>query len=212
MKKYNVEIKSKENGELTIYDFKLFLEAKTFEEKIKIISNHSLQNNLRIKGVKNMEKTQKDFEMEIEEMNKQFSEFLHTKGIKAKFKLAFDNMKDSAKKQHEIDKANFQEVKQKSMEDNKEFVEFLQTKGFKAKVKLVIENIKKGAKESNAKTKEQIAKVKAQTQANIHNAQYGVNPLNEVEVTPEMIEKAFMEFLTNKGLDNKYSVQVVGEE
>ena len=84
---------------------------------------------------------------EVEELNDQFVEFLHTKGIKAKFKLAFANMKESTKAQHEKDVANFNAVKAKSIEENKEFYEFLHTKGFKAKVKLVIENIKKGAKE-----------------------------------------------------------------
>ena len=88
---------------------------------------------------------------EVNELNEQFMEFLKTKGIKAKFKLAFSNMKESAKHQHEIDVQNFNEVKAASIENNKEFYEFLHTKGFKAKVKLVIENIKKGAKEAKSK-------------------------------------------------------------
>lgn len=63
-------------------------------------------------------------------------EFLKTKGIKAKFKLAFSNMKESAKHQHEIDVKNFNEVKAASIENNKEFYEFLHTKGFKLKLNL----------------------------------------------------------------------------
>ena len=87
-------------------------------------------------------------ENEVKELNEQFVEFLHKKGIKAKFKLAFANMKESARIQHQKDVKSFQEVKAKSIEENREFYEFLHTKGFKAKVKLVIENMKKGAKEA----------------------------------------------------------------
>ena len=92
----------------------------------------------------NTTKTQQEIEQEMLEMSEQFSTFLHTKGIKAKFKLAFSNMKESAKKQHVADVAEFEAVKAQSAEDNKEFVEFLHTKGIKEKYKLVIENIKKG--------------------------------------------------------------------
>ena len=35
------------------------------------------------------------------EVNEQFKEFLNTKGLTAKFKLAFENMKESCKEQHE---------------------------------------------------------------------------------------------------------------
>ena len=41
---------------------------------------------------------------EVKELNEQFVEFLHTKGIKAKFKLAFTNMKESTKVQHQKDR------------------------------------------------------------------------------------------------------------
>ena len=87
------------------------------------------------------------------DVTEQFSEFLKTKGLTAKFKLAFENMKESAKIQHANDVEAFNELKRQSAEDNKDFVEFLHTKGLKAKVRLVIENIKKGAKESKEKTK-----------------------------------------------------------
>lgn len=89
--------------------------------------------------------------MSEQELNEQFMEFLQTKGIKAKFKLAFSNMKESAKKQNAADVESFNEVKAKSIEQNKEFYEFLHAKEFKAKVKLVIENIKKGAAEAKNK-------------------------------------------------------------
>ena len=100
-------------------------------------------------------------EQEVKDVNEQFSEFLKTKGIKAKFNLVVENLKENTKAQHAADVKQFNEIKQKSIEENKDFVEFLHTKGLKAKVRLVIENIKKGAKESKEKTKAQIEKAKA---------------------------------------------------
>ena len=129
------------------------------------------------------------------ELTNQFDEFLKTKGIKAKFKLAFENMKESTKAQHEQDVKNFNQIKEQSIEDNKEFYEFLHTKGLKAKIKLVIENIKKGAQESREKTKEQIAKSK----------ELG-NP-NRV-ISEEQMSKEFNAFLKQKGLDKKYIVTI----
>ena len=60
----------------------------------------------------------------MKELNQQFSEFLHTKGIKAKFKLAFSNMAESTKKQHAEDVKNFNEIKAKSIEENRDCVAF----------------------------------------------------------------------------------------
>lgn len=105
--------------------------------------------------MENRTKTQQ----EMLELNKQFSAFLHTKGIVAKFKLAFNNMSESAGEQHAADVAEFEAVKAQSAEDNKEFAEFLRAKGAKAKYKLVVENIKKGAKAAPANTAAQIAKI-----------------------------------------------------
>ena len=104
----------------------------------------------------NQENMNIELEKEVKDVNDQFVEFLHTKGIAAKFKLAFANMKESTKEQHKKDVENFNQVRAQSIKDNKEFYEFLHTKGLKAKVKLVIENIKQGAKESKEKTKQQI--------------------------------------------------------
>lgn len=129
------------------------------------------------------------------EVNEQFKEFLNTKGLTAKFKLAFENMKESCKEQHEKDVKSFNEIKEKSKEENKDFVEFLNTKGLKLKIKLVIENIKKGAAEQKEKTKEQIAKAKEL--GNV-NKQASVNDLN----------KEFNAFLKAKGLDSKYIVTI----
>ena len=169
-----------------------------------------------IKGDKKMEnntKTTQEIEKEMMELNENFAEFLHTKGIKAKFKLAFNNMSESAKKQHEADVKNFEAVKAQSAEDNKEFVEFLHTKGIKAKYELVVENLKKGMKDASANTAAQIAKTKAQTQAAVAHA----NSLGHqktapaTEVTAGSLEEEFNAFLKSKGLDGKYTVTVSEE-
>ena len=124
-------------------------------------------------------------ENEVKELNEQFVTFLHTKGIKAKFKLAFSNMKESAKIQHRKDVQSFQTVKAKSIEENREFYEFLHTKGFKAKVKLVIENIKKGAREAKNRP----------VNSYIH--------INEVN-----LDKELELFLKSKNLDQKYKITI----
>lgn len=132
----------------------------------------------------------------IEELNNQFKEFLNTKGITAKFKLAFANMKDSAKNQHKKDVENFNSIKEKSIEENKDFYNFLHTKGLKAKVKLVIENIKKGIKEAPQNTAKQIANAKV------------YNPHIKQPVTAELLKTQFDEFLKTKGLDGKFVVKI----
>ena len=147
-------------------------------------------------------KTQEQIEEEMLELNSQFGEFLHTKGIRAKFKLAFSNMADSARAQKQQDKENFKKIKEKSAEENKEFVEFLHTKGLKAKFNLVVENIKKGAKEAPQKTAQQIAKAKAQANLNM--------PFNG-SCTAQDLTRAFNQFLKSKGLDGKYTVEISEE-
>ena len=132
-------------------------------------------------------------ENQVKEVNEQFQEFLQTKGIKAKFKLAFENMKENTKSQHEQDVKQFNEIKQKSIEENKDFVEFLHTKGLKAKINLVIENIKKGAREANANTKAQIEKSKQ---------------LSKPTYSADTLTKEFNEFLKLKGLSDKYVVTI----
>ena len=132
-------------------------------------------------------------ENQVKEVNEQFQEFLQTKGIKAKFKLAFENMKENTKSQHEQDVKQFNEIKQKSIEENKDFVEFLHTKGIKAKINLVIENFKKGAREANANTKAQIEKSKQ---------------LSKPTYSADTLTKEFNEFLKLKGLSDKYVVTI----
>ena len=157
-------------------------------------------------------KTTKEIEQEMCELNDQFAAFLHTKGIAAKFKLAFNNMSESAKQQHAADVAEYEAVKAKSAEDNKEFAEFLRTKGIKAKYKLVIENIKKGAKAAPANTSAQIAKTKAETQAAVARAgAMGKAASAATQVSATILEEEFNAFLKSKGLDGKYTVSVTEE-
>lgn len=193
---------------ITNEDLEKFKNAKNFDEQLKILIAHSQQNHKRliIRRKRKMEENQKKVEKEMLELNKQFSEFLHTKGIKAKFKLAFANMAESAKKQHEIDVQNFNEIK--NSQENKDFIEFLHTKGIKAKFKLVIENIKKGAATSRETTARNIAKVRAETQASI--ARVNGKPTNIV-YTAQTLEEEFNQFLKSKGLDSKYTVTITEE-
>lgn len=162
--------------------------------------------------MENKIKTPQGIEQEMLELNEQFSAFLHTKGIAAKFKLAFNNMSGSARKQHEADVAEFEAIKAKSAEDNKEFAEFLRTKGIKAKYKLVVDNIRKGMKEAPTNTAAQIAKVKSQTQAAVANANaLGKPHTQSAEVSTASLEDEFNAFLKTKGLDAKYTVTVTEE-
>ncbi len=157
-------------------------------------------------------KNQEQLEKEILELGEQFSEFLRTKGIMAKFKLAFANMGESARRQHEKDKLQFEAEKEKfrkrhqeATAGNADFIEFLHTKGFKAKCRLVIENIKRGAAESRQKTAEQIAKQRAATRADIDvrgtNSSIKAAP---AEISGEELSREFNEFLKSKGLDGEY--------
>lgn len=160
----------------------------------------------------NRAKTQQEIEQEMLELNEQFAAFLNTKGITAKFRLAFNNMSESLKKQHTQDIAEFEAVKAQSAEDNKEFAEFLRTKGFKAKYRLVIDNIRKGAKEAPANTAVQIAKVRAETQAAVARA----NALSKPHAVPTAVsvsslEDEFNAYLQSKGLDGRYTVSVTEE-
>lgn len=160
-----------------------------------------------------MEKTQQQIEQEMLELNQQFSEFLHTKGIRAKCKLAFSNMGEAAHAQHEQDVAQFEAVKAQSVEDNKEFVEFLHAKGVKAKFHLVVENVKSGAKTSPQSTAEQIARVQAQTAEAVARANaYGnSNAAAHKDYTAESLANEFNAFLRSKGLDGQYTVAITEE-
>lgn len=83
------------------------------------------------------------------------------------FKKAFEDMKESAAKQHEIDKANFDAVKADSkerMEAAKNFkaedmAEFKEADGFVEKAKVVMSHMERDGKEIAEKNREEYAKM-----------------------------------------------------
>ena len=203
MQNDNLDNKNENLHKITKQDFIEFTNANNYDEQLRILIEHSKKNQKRILiKRKNKMENQKKIEQEMLELNNQFSEFLHTKGIVAKFKLAFNNMAESAKQQHKNDVKNFNEIKAKSAEENKDFVEFLHAKGIKAKFHVVVENIKRGIKEAPQKTTGDIAKVKANVNA---------NPYVNKKVSADDLAKQFNEFLKQKGLENEYTVEIVEE-
>ena len=197
------------NNVISDDEFHQFMEAKTFKEKIKILIIHSENNqkNIENRRKNNMENYKTDYAVSEEEISKQFEEFCNTKGIKAKFKVAFSQMKENAHHQHEQDKANIEAIK--NSKENQEFKEFLHTKGFKAKCRLVIENIKKGAKNANADTARKIDELNQKTKVSI-NA-HKVNSNENSEYSAKQLSEEFNAFLKEHGLDEKYSVEIVEE-
>ncbi len=195
---------------LTAEDINEFLSAKTYAEQFEILLKHSQKNQqiIEIRRKKKMENDNANYSVSQQEIAKQFEEFCHTKGIVAKFKVAFEQMGDNARRQREQDKANIQAVQ--NSEQNKEFREFLHTRGFRAKCRLVIENIKRGAANANADTARKLDELHAQTQANIRA--HGVNRgATAAEYSAEQLSAEFNAFLKERGLDEKYTVQVVEE-
>ena len=199
-----------EDEAFVIDDLNEFLSAKTYAEQLEILLKHSQKNQkiIEIRRKKKMENYNADYAVSQEEITKQFEEFCHTKGIVAKFKVAFEQMGENASRQKEQDKANIEAVK--NSEENKEFREFLHTKGFKAKCRLVIENIKRGAANANADTARKLDELHAKTQANLraHNVNPSAKP---AEYSAEQLAAEFNAFLKERGLDEKYAVQIVEE-
>lgn len=212
---------NKDSGEasaLTDADFNEFLSA-TGDAQWKLLLAHA-EKNKKIIRIRRLQIMEQNSERHYEEISKQFEEFCHTKGIAAKFKVAFADMAENTRKQKEADKARLDEVKRRSAEANPEFTEFLHTKGFKAKVKLVIADLKKGCKEAAHKTAVDVDNISAQTKANIARAQaevyrttagygaqpYGAKTKDASEYSADELTKAFNDFLKEKGLDKQYIV------
>ena len=91
------------------------------------------------------------------------------------FKKAFEDMKESAKKQHEIDKENFNAIK----EDNKarfeeakkttpDMQEFKDAKGLKEKAKVVISHIERDAKKITEESQENYKKMLEEQRNNMN--------------------------------------------
>ena len=209
---------TEDTAALTEEDWNEFMAATGFEERWKTLLRRAEKNNkiVTIRWLKTMEQNNRNYE----EISKQFEEFCHTKGIAAKFRVAFSDMAENERRQREADQANLEEVKRQSAEADPEFTEFLHTKGLKAKVRLIVENIKKGAKEAPHKTAVAVDGVSAQTKANIARAQanvhgsaagYGVKAKDVSEYSAEELARECNEFLKSKGLDAKYAVEITEE-
>lgn len=84
--------KKDDSDVISFDDFKEFLNAKTYEEQLRILAIHSQKNQQRLKKEKK--------EMKNNEEKKE--------GF---FKKAFREMGESAKAQHAVDKANLQAAK-----------------------------------------------------------------------------------------------------
>lgn len=216
----NTQNKIEDMTALSQEDLNEFLAATSYEEQWKTLLKHAERNNkiIKIRRLKTMEQYNEHC---YEEISKQFEEFCHTKGIAAKFKVAFSDMAENARKQREADKANLEEIKRQSAEANPEFTELLHTKGFRAKVRLIVENIKKGAKEAPQRTAAAVDGISAQTKANIAKAQanvqgsmagYGVKTRDISEYSTDELSREFNEFLKAKGLDTKYAVEITDGE
>ena len=88
------------------------------------------------------------------------------KNKKGFFKRAFDDMKDSAKKQHEIDKENFNAVKtdskvrfEEAKKVNPDFQEFKDAKGLKEKAKVVVSHMERDGKKIAEENRENYKKM-----------------------------------------------------
>lgn len=91
------------------------------------------------------------------------------------FKRAFDDMKESAKKQHEIDKENFEAVKKDSkarFEEAKkvdpDFQEFKDAKGLKGKAKVVVSHIERDGKAIAEENRENYKKMLEEQRENMN--------------------------------------------
>ena len=205
-----VKLQEEVEDALTMDDFMEFLSARSYEKQLAILLVHSQKNqeNIQKRRAKIMENYNADYAVSQQEIAEQFEEFCKTKGIVAKFRLAFEQMGENAHRQHEQDKANIEAAK--NSEENKEFREFIHTKGFKTKCRFVIESIKRGAANANADTARKLDELHAKTQASInaHSANGGAKP---AEYSAEQLAAEFNAFLKERGLDDKYAVQIVEE-
>lgn len=98
----------------------------------------------------NQENMTLELEKEVKDVNDQFVEFLHTKGLKAIVKLVIENIKKGAKESRAKTKEQIENSKKgiyghKNVNAEtltKEFNEFLKVKGLSSKYSVTIEEIK----------------------------------------------------------------------
>lgn len=91
------------------------------------------------------------------------------------FGRAFDNMKESTKKQHAIDKENFEAIKadsKKRFEEakkvNPDFQEFKDAKGISGKAKVVLSHIERDGKKIAEENRENYKKMLSEQRKNIN--------------------------------------------
>ena len=92
------------------------------------------------------------------------------------FEKAFDDMKESARKQKEIDKENFEAIKKdskKRYEDAKEttpdFQEFKDAKGLKNKAKVVLSHMERDSKKIQEENQKNYKKMLEEQRKNMNN-------------------------------------------
>lgn len=92
------------------------------------------------------------------------------------FKRAFDDMKESAKKQHEIDKENFEAVKadskarfEEAKKVNPDFQEFKDADGLVEKAKVVMSHIERDGKIIAEENRENYKKMLEEQRKNMND-------------------------------------------
>lgn len=96
-----------------------------------------------------------------------------TKGF---FGRAFDDMKENAKKQHEIDKENFDAVKadskarfEEAKKTTSDMQEFKEAKGLKEKAKVVVSHMERDAKAMTEESQENYKKMLEEQRKNMND-------------------------------------------
>lgn len=89
---------------------------------------------------------------------------------------AFDDMKESARKQHEIDKENFEAVKadskarfEEAKKTDPDFQEFKEAEGFVEKAKVVMSHMERDGKVIAKKNRENYKKMLEEQRQNIND-------------------------------------------
>ncbi len=129
------------NFYITKKEHEEFLSESSYEEKMEILIKHSKKNSLRIKEIEGMENEKKE-------------------GF---FKKAFREMKESAKAQHEVDKANLAAVKAEAKAN------FEENRGSNT-WKKAKENAKKSWDDAHMSPTERTAKMRAEQALAIEEA------------------------------------------
>lgn len=203
---------------LTEDDLKQFLSARTFKEQFETLLAHAEKNHKVVK-LRSMDGAQTPYTLSYEEVSEQFERFCRTKGIAAKFRVAFSDMAEGVRRQCAADRESFDKVKRQSAAANPEFDEFLHTKGFKAKVRLVVENIRRGARECSRRTAAAADGISARTRADIERAKAGIytprrraDKRDGAEYSAEELTHEFNEFLRVNGLGDRYIAEVTEDD